>query len=217
MIAGDVFGNLRPVTGWRLVGDARAVPGERKLECSGEGRVLVNVTPGQKGGAPYLYSLRDYGDAAVHVEFMVPHTSNSGVYLMGRYEVQILDSFGKQELKYGDLGGIYQRIDAADPARKRGYEGTPPRRNVARAPGEWQTMDITFRAPRFDAAGRKTENARFLRVVVNGVTVQENVEVTGPTQAHPLDGEVTAGPVAIQGNHGPIAIRSFRVGARDFP
>ena len=121
--------------------------------------------------------------------------------------------FGKEKVTYGDLGGLYQRWDTSRGKDKAGYEGVRPTKNAARAPGEWQTFDITFRAPRFDAAGKKTENARFVKVAVNGVTVHENQEVTGPTRGHPLRDETARGPVAIQGNHGPIAIRRFKVKA----
>ena len=87
----------------------------------------------------------------------------------------------------------------------------PPLVNATKAPGEWQRLDIKFRAPRFDADGLKTENARFISVHLNGQLVQQDVEVTGPTRAHPLKEESTTGPIAIQGNHGPIAMRSFIV------
>lgn len=83
------------------------------------------------------------------------HRSNAGVYLHGRYEIQILDSFGIKKPTHSDLGGVYQRWD--DERDPKGYEGVPPRVNAARAPGEWQTMDIVFRGPRFDEKGRKIE------------------------------------------------------------
>src|SRR5918911_3019200 len=100
--------------------------------------------------------------AALTLEFNVSKGSNSGVYFQGQYEVQILDSFGKKdkELKYGDCGGI--------------YDTAAPRTNASKAPGEWQTFDVVFRAPRFDAAGKKTANAKFVRVAHNGTVIHEN-------------------------------------------
>jgi hypothetical protein len=95
--------------------------------------------------------------------------------------------------------------------RVSGHYGVAPRSNASKAPGEWQSLDIVFRAPRFDDAGKKVENARFVKVSVNGVVVHENQEVTGPTRAHPRKGEEATGPISIQGDHGPIAIRSFKV------
>jgi hypothetical protein len=153
----------------------------------------------------------DYQDVEVHLEFMIPKGSNSGIYLMGRYEIQILDSFGRGKVGHGDLGGLYQRWDTRRPKKQFGFEGVPPKVNAAKAPGEWQTIDITFRAPRFDAEGKKSENAKFVKVMVNDQLVHENQEAAGPTRAHPLKDEAAKGPIAIQGDHGPIAIRSFKV------
>ena len=92
-----------------------------------------------------------------------------------------------------------------------GFGGVPPKENASKAPGEWQTFDITFRAPRFDQDGTKTRDATFEKVIVNGKLVQENASTTGPTRSSPLTGDAAKGPIAIQGDHGPIAIRSYRV------
>ena len=91
------------------------------------------------------------------------------MYLHGLYEVQILDSYGVAKPGVHDCGAIYERwID-------KGSGGSPPSRNASRPAGEWQSFHIWFRAPRFDASGRKVENAQFLRVVHNGIEVQRNV------------------------------------------
>src|SRR5207248_11025247 len=126
---------------------------------------------GGNGHGVDLLTEAPYGDIDLHVEFMMSKGSNSGVYFMGQYEVQILDSFGKKdsELKYGDCGGIYNTA--------------PPRTNASKAPGEWQSYEVVFQAPRFDAAGQKTTPATFLRVVHNGTVIHENVAVKGPTTA----------------------------------
>ncbi|MBX7135631.1 MAG: ThuA domain-containing protein [Fimbriimonadaceae bacterium] len=160
------------------------------------------------GNAPHLVSKGEFGDAWVHAEFAIPAGSNSGVYLQGRYEIQILDSYGKpwKDLAFSDAGGIYQRWKD-----ETGYEGTPPARNAIRKPGDWNTYDILFRAPRFDSKGKKTENARFVEVRVNGVVVQNNVEVTGPTRASMWEDEKPLGPIMLQGDHGPITYRNVWV------
>jgi hypothetical protein len=116
---------------------------------------------------------------------------------------------GVSEPKHSDLGGLYQRWD--EKREPKGYEGVAPRVNAAKAPGQWQTLDITFRAPRFDSSGRKTQNARFVSVVVNGQVAHENQQVTGPTRAAQYSDERPRGPILIQGDHGPIAIRKFVV------
>src|SRR5262249_49585304 len=143
-------------------------------------------------------SKAEHGDAEIHVEFCVPKDSNSGVYVMGRYEVQILDSFSKPAINEHDCGAIYERWKDG-----KGYEGHAPSVNASKAPGEWQSFDITFRAPRFDGSGKKTENARFLKVIHNGQVIHENVEVTGPTRGSKFgDEESATGPIILQGDHG---------------
>jgi len=210
LILDDALASFRPAADWRGVAEAGAVPGETALTAEGKGKILINGTAKNKS-IPYLMTKEEHGDVRIELEFMVPKDSNAGVYVMGRYEVQILDSFGRKKYGSGDLGGIYERWDPAVSEKGKGFEGTPPKANAAKAPGEWQTLHITFRAPRFDHAGAKTSDATFEQVLVNGVLVQENATTTGPTRSSPLEGETTRGPIAIQGDHGPIAIRSFRV------
>ena len=210
----SALGEFRPVEHWHGVAEVAAVPNRNEFQLGGKGRILVNAAT-KAVKAPYLMTKSEFGDVKVELEFMVPKGSNAGVYLMGRYEVQILDSFGRAKVGFGDLGGIYERWDPARPKGKEGFEGTAPRENAAKPPGEWQHMEIHFHAPRFDAEGKKTANARFAKVLVNGKLVQENAEVTGHTRSSPLEGEAARGPIAIQGDHGPLAIRAFQVTALD--
>ena len=208
LLAGGPWQGFREAPPWRGVEKVGAVGGD--LEASGEGAILVNVTRrGEK--APYLFTRGEYGDVKVELEFMVPKGSNAGVYLMGRYEVQILDSFGRERAGAGDLGGIYERWDESRAEGKKGHGGIAPKVNAARPPGEWQTMEIVFRAPRFDEAGKKFRDATFETVRVNGQLVQERASTGGPTRSAPLEGEAASGPIAIQGDHGPLAVRRFRV------
>ena len=143
----------------------------------------------------------------VHLEFMVPTKSNSGVYLMGQYEIQVRDSWGKKKLKYGDNGGIYQRWD--ENRQPKGYEGTAPMVNASLEPGKWQSFDIVFRAARFDKDGKKIANAKFEKVMHNGVLIHENVELTGPTRGSRYPVDIPYGPLRIQGDHGSVAYRNI--------
>jgi hypothetical protein len=177
----------------------------RKLKTEPGSGLLVN---GPTGKTVDLLSRHEHGDVEAHVEFMVPQGSNSGVYFQGRYEVQILDSWGVEEPKHHDCGGIYERWKD-----DKGYEGHPPRVNASRPPGEWQTFQVLFRAPRFDEHGNKVANANFLKVVHNGTVVHENVEVTGPTRAARFEEETPLGPLMLQGDHGPVAFRNIRLRA----
>jgi hypothetical protein len=202
------FSAWRGDTGaWEVVGEVFTDPGDEKRLASKPGSgVLLN---GPDGHTAHLVSTEEFGDVRAHVEFMVPKGSNSGVYFQGRYEIQVLDSWGVEDPQHSDCGGIYQRWDEArDP---KGYEGRPPRVNAALPPGEWQTFDVVFRAPRFDADGNKTANAVFVRVLHNGQVVHENAELTGPTRASLFDDERPLGPMMFQGDHGPVAYRNLWV------
>ncbi len=189
---------------WMIVGQVKMDPANPKMLSTSPGIcVLVNGPTGRTGN---LLSKFEHGDVEAHVEFMVPEGSNSGVYFQARYEIQILDSWKVEHPKYGDCGGIYERWDEK---ANRGYEGTAPRVNASKAPGEWQTFDVVFRAPRFDANGKKIENARFIRVVHNGLSIQKNVEVDGPTRASMEIPEAATNPIMLQGDHGPVAYRNI--------
>lgn len=216
LITGDLLSNFKNTSGWSVAESVTAVAGETRVqtvEYAGQGAPILSNGP-RKNKAEYITTLQAFGDVTVHLEFMVPAGSNAGVYLMGRYEIQILDSYGVTNLSFSDLGAVYQRWDKKITGKNKGFEGVPPLVNAAKAPGEWQTMDIDFIAPRFDAEGNKTANAKFASVHVNGQLVQENEDVTGPTRAHRLEGEVATAPILIQGNHGPVAIRSLVVTPR---
>jgi hypothetical protein len=146
-----------------------------------------------------------------HVEFLIPKGSNSGVKMMGLYEIQILDTHGAKELSGDSCGGIYPR--AEDKPRYHHIDkGVAPKVNAAKPAGEWQTLDIIFKAPRFDAAGKKIANAKFVKVTLNGQVVHENVEVECPTgAAWRLKPEVAKGPLLLQSDHGPVAFRNVRI------
>lgn len=215
LISKDALSHFKPVKGWHMVENVSVGTGQKKITSvkGDSGIILLNGEVKEK--IPYLFTAETYGDVSLSLEFMISKGSNAGIFFMGLYEVQILDSYGRDSTSFRDLGGIYQRWNPLAEKEKRGFEGTAPKINAAKAPGEWQRIDVVFRAPRFDSSGKKLENARFESVHVNGVLVQKNVSVTGPTRGpargHWLEGEVETGPVAIQGDHGPIAIRSFVV------
>ncbi|HUR60672.1 MAG TPA: family 16 glycoside hydrolase [Opitutaceae bacterium] len=199
-----------PPANWQIAGAIAGDPRNEKTLAGapGKGVLLNSPTPTARG---HLVTTWEHGDLDLDLEFLLPVASNSGVYLQGRYEVQLFDSWGVREPKDGDNGGIYQRWDPARGAGKEGFEGHAPRANASRAPGLWQHLHVEFEAPRFDASGKKTKNARFAKVVLNGFVIHENVEVTGPTRSALPGPESARGPLMIQGDHGPIAIRGFAV------
>lgn len=157
----------------------------------------------------HLFTKMQHGDIEVEFDFAIARKSNSGVYLQGRYEVQIFDSWGVKTPAFYDCGGIYQRWDESRVSQK-GFEGKAPAQNACKAPGAWQHFKISFQAPRFDKNGKKIANAKFIKVQLNGVVIHENVEVTGPTRSAAFKDERPFGPLMFQGDHGPVAIRNIR-------
>jgi hypothetical protein len=193
---------------WRVVGGVSLHPDNpRQLALTpGEG-LLVN---GDTGRTPDLYTLTEHGSCELQLEFCVAEKSNSGVYLMGNYEIQILDSFGtpESELSYTSCGAIYGRWIAET---QTSYDGHPPRTNASRPPGEWQSLQVVFHAPRFDAARKRVAGARFERVLQNGILIHEKVECTGPTRGAWSSEDTPLGPLRLQGDHGPVAYRNIRL------
>ena len=193
---------------WAVAGDATLAPGNEELLAAKPGTgVILN---GSTGKTVNLLTKQEFGDVRAHVEFLVSKDSNSGVYFMGRYEVQVFDSWQKPSLYPGiECGGIYERWDEGRSPKS--FEGHSPRVNASKAPGQWQSFDVVFRAPRFDKTGRKIANARFETVVHNGVLVHSDIELTGPTRASAYDDEKPLGPLMLQGDHGPVAYRNLWV------
>ena len=136
------------------------------------------------GGGANLMTTRKFEDFKLHVEFRYPQGSNSGVYLRGRYEVQIEDPGPKTELGTHQIGAVYGLLE--------------PNQNAARAPGEWQTFDITL-------IGRR------VTVMLNGKTVVCDAIIPGPTGGAIDANEGEPGPILIQGDHGPVEFRNIRI------
>jgi hypothetical protein len=196
--------NGKDLTGWRLKGDNKAGSkwrvGKASLDSANPSRFVV--TDGDdlvnaEGGGVDIYSDFKHGDAVIEIELMVPKNSNSGVYVMGEYEVQVLDSFGKKEMTNSDIGAL--------------YGAAPPKLNASKAPGEWQKFVIDFRAPRFDESGKKAANAKFVKITLNDKVIQEDVEMKGPTPSGITGKESPTGPIMFQGDHGPVAYRNIKV------
>lgn len=150
-------------------------------------------------GTGDLVTREAFGDGLYHVEFRTPAMpeaegqarGNSGVYLQGRYEVQVLDSHGLAPGP-GDCGALYGK--------------RAPSVNACRPPERWQSYDIEFRAPRFDASGVKSANAR-ASVWHNGMRIHDEVEIDGPTASGSAD-EAALGPLMLQDHGNPVRYRN---------
>ncbi len=197
-----------PTDSWVVAGAVGLDPQNPRQLAAKPGRGILVTGP--KGRSRNLVSKQTFGDIEAHIEFLVPKGSNSGVKFEGLYEIQILDSYGVKNPTADACGGIYPR--AEDKPRYHHIDkGTPPRTNAARPAGEWQTLDVIFQAPRFDAQGKKIANARFIKVLLNGTVIHEHVEVATPTGAAWKNPELATGPLLLQGDHGPVAFREVRV------
>jgi hypothetical protein len=196
-----------PATNWQVVGAVALKPDDPKRLSASTGAGVVYNGPG--GRAVNLISRRQFGDVEVHAEFLVPKGSNSGVKLEEVYEIQIADSYGAETPTASHCGGIYPRAELL-PRYHHIDEGYPPKVNACKPPGEWQTLDIVFRAPKFDASGKKTANARFVSVKLNGQVVQQDVDLPYPTGNNWRKPERPGGALLLQGDHGPVAFRNVR-------
>lgn len=185
----DWFKNL-----W-TIGNAALDPADStKFVVTPDGDEIINTGHGGVG----IYTKAEYGDAHIELEFMIPVNGNSGVYPMGKYEVQIWDSYSKAIVFDNQWMGTI--VATKEPAV-----------HPEKAGGEWQQLSIDFRAPRFDSQGHKTANALFEKVILNGVVIHENVEAPKPTPVCLPGKESTKGPLLLQGFTGPVAYRNIKI------
>lgn len=156
-------------------------------------------------GSGAIRTLRNFGDCQLHIEWATPlpaegkgqERGNSGVFLMGKYEVQLLDSYQNHTYADGQAAAIYGQH--------------PPLVNACRPPGEWQTYDIIFHKPRFDSNKQLIRPAR-ITVLHNGVLVQDNVKILGPTswtQRLPYVAHREKLPLSLQDHGNPIRFRNI--------
>ena len=160
-----------------------------------------------KGGTGGIKTKRGFGDCQLHIEFRTPAVvqgegqgrGNSGIFLMGTYELQVLDNYNNKTYVNGQAGSIYKQL--------------PPLVNACRPPGEWQTYDIIFTAPRFYSDGRLQSQAR-ITVLHNGVLVQNNTTLWGSTEyiGSPVyKKHADKLPLMLQDHGNPVAFRNIWV------
>ena len=155
--------------------------------------------------AGFIYTREAFGDCQLHVEFSEPvppkgesqERGNSGVFLMGLYEIQVLDSYENKTYADGQASAVYGQY--------------PPLVNASRPPGQWQSYDIVFHGPRFDKEGKLIRPAR-VTVLHNGVLAQDNVELSGPTangQRPPYTAHAKKLPLGLQDHGNPVRYRNI--------
>jgi 3-keto-disaccharide hydrolase len=156
-------------------------------------------------GTGDLVTRDGFGDVQLHVEWSSPDPAkgsdqdrgNSGVYLMSKYELQVLDSYHNETYADGQAGALYGQF--------------PPLVNASRPPGQWQSYDIVFHGPRFDSSGRLQRPAT-MTVLHNGVLVQDHVTLTGPTGHYvrpPYEAHPDKLPILLQDHSHPVRYRNI--------
>jgi hypothetical protein len=185
----------RSLAGWRAA-DSTEQPARWKVE---NGYMEVAAGTGN------IATARGFGDVQLHIEWATPSAvhgegqerGNSGIFLMDRYELQVLDSYRNPTYPDGQAGAIYGQY--------------PPLANASRPPGQWQSYDVVFHRPRFDAAGALVRPARMI-VFHNGVLVQDDVTLTGPTGHHqrpPYSAHPDRLPLVLQDHGNPVRYRNI--------
>lgn len=141
-----------------------------------------------------LVTEANFRDFLLEFEFMLPAGGNSGVYLLGQYEIQVShEPDAEPDMAIGSVPRLLA-----------------PKAIATIEPGRWHKYSIDFRAPRFDTAGKKIENARLVRVTIDKLLVHENAEIPGPTVGALVDDkELPEGPIMLQGSHTSVAFRKI--------
>lgn len=171
----------------------------------------MEVPPRNTPNGGDIQTRDSFGDCQIHVEFYEPSPGkgkgqgrgNSGIFLMGKYELQVLDTFGSQTYPDGQTGAVYGQ--------------TPPLVNAARPAGQWQTYDVFWTAPRPAASSTDTLTPAYITVIYNGVLVQNHTMVIGPTQHRALakytdaDYSQATGPLRFQDHGDAVRFRNVWV------
>ncbi|MGK7395352.1 MAG: 3-keto-disaccharide hydrolase [Candidatus Cyclobacteriaceae bacterium M3_2C_046] len=162
---------------------------------------ILTVAPGTGN----IHTNQHYGDCQLHLEWKTPSdaaqmegqkSGNSGIYMMGKYEVQVLNSYQNETYPDGQAGAIYKQH--------------MPMVNASRAPGEWQVYDIIFKAPRYNTDGSEKEPG-YLTVFHNGILIQYHADIKGPTTAYnkELPETATQGPLMLQDHNNEVSYRNI--------
>jgi hypothetical protein len=213
----DLSAFKSPSKSWQIAGSVQADLSKTNFLTLGSGSGIIVNFPDKKIKGEDLLTLAEYGDIDLEFEYLMAAGANSGIYLQGRYEIQLEDTWGSPSPKSNTNGGIYPRWDDSKPEGQQGYGGYAPRQNASKAPGLWQKFKISFQAPRFDASGKKIANAVMLRVELNGVIIHDNVELSGPTRGSISNAEAAKAPLRFQGDHGAVAFKNIKITSFDRP
>lgn len=188
--------------GWELC-NVMVDPKDESALLSSTGNVAIaNTAPPEGPTASNYISKSTFGSCRLLTSFMLPEDGDSGVLLMGRYEVQLIDSVEAKAKDAYTCGGITPGPN---------WPGNAPTQDLFKRPGTWHELKVDFKAPSFDQNGRKVANARFVKVWIDGTLVQEDVELLEPSTTAIGRDEIPLGPVVLQGDRSPVAFGSVSV------
>ena len=200
---GEAFEMWKP-SHWKLADFELDAADPTKFTLKDGSGALVNqgVTPAEDYVSNFVF-----GDAKVHVECALPKGGATAVSVHGRYDILLCDPGDEKGLSVHSMGAVL-------PGEH--FAGSPPLLPAFKGPGTWHELDFFFRAPRFDASGKKTANARFERVMVDDVLLQNQIELPEPAKGA-SGPETSEGPLVIRGGLGSCAVAGIMVRPLDVP
>jgi len=198
--------SFKPATdNWAIVGTALSDNSKQNTLTTTDGSgVLINTLDGET--KEDLFTMVEHGDMELELDVMMAKGASTSLVFQGLYELRLKDSWGVTETDSEDMGGI--GIPKSTSEHTTGSSGAPLT-NAAKAPGLWQHLKVLFHAPRFDASGEKTKNAWFEKVWLNGILLQEQIELEGPTQ-NDATTEVPKAPLHLKGDTGAFAFKNIQ-------
>lgn len=202
----SLLGEFSSTGTWEQVSDLNISAEKTEFVASGaDGRIIFNSGPAE------LSTHGGFGDAWVKLEFMLTAETQATFYLQSRYGLVLSDIVGKGQLTENSLGGLLPRL-----RDDKKIDAVAPSVNAAKSAGEWQQLEIKFRAPRYDEANNKTDNAFLLEVKLNGKKIHNNILMPGFTLGSKYVWEERYGPMWLRVTQGAIAIRNMDVRHADF-
>ena len=196
-----------PTANWHIVGNVIVDIKKSNTFTYSEGNgILMNFPNATMNND--LVTTQKFGDVDIEFDCMMAKETSSAIYLQGRYKINLIDSWGIAIPNSTDMGGIAKRIDGKKSKDQPNFDGKEPRQNVAKAAGLWQHLKICFLAPRF-VNGVKKENAKIIRMELNGILIQKDIELSGTTEGSISKTEVPEDALRFQGGQGMIAYRNI--------
>ncbi|MGJ8693732.1 MAG: family 16 glycoside hydrolase [Thalassotalea sp.] len=206
---------FKPNTSWQEVGNAKISADEKYFDFQPGTDVLTSQpVVGHKGDSSFLETAKAYQDVTLSLAVNVNKSTNSGVYFQGLYRINFSDIYGRKRWWANTMGGLFPRYDENREFKQ--FDGKAAKVNNAKPPGEWQQVEIDFRAPRFDKNGLKTAYAQFVSVKINDVEVMANQIATGPSRFAIAKHESAKAPMFFVGNGNKVAFKDIKITPKDF-